>query len=182
MRLFIAIDLPEEIRKLVNPILNQVPVGKPAPIDQLHLTLKFIGEFPEQNLPVLKKTLQELKTSNFFLKLKGVGCFPSEKRPRVLWMGFEESAALQGLQKSIDQALKELKIPPDDRPFHPHLTLARIKNPHTALLGAFLKNNYSFESPEFTATAFHLYSSILTPKGAIHRIEHTLPLLEGEQR
>jgi 2'-5' RNA ligase len=168
MRLFVAIDMPENILDELEPLLKAVPAGRPSTREQMHLTLFFLGDVPEKDCDQLKDALQPVAISPFRLRLEGVGCFPSPKRPRILWVGMTPSPSLLKLKKQIDAALLPLEFLPDKKPFHPHLTLARIKNPWTSGIPQFLQDHHKFSSEEFVVKKFHLYSSNLTPKGAVY--------------
>lgn len=175
MRLFIAIDFPENIKEIIKPLLSQYH-GKTVPLEQIHLTLRFIGETDPKLFENIKKVLEKIESEPFEVKLKGTGCFPSTKRPRVLWLGLEKNSSLKSLKEKFDQALKLIGVPLEDRPFHPHVTLARIKKPNPRCVEDFLNKNLTFQSEPFTVDSFHLYSSQLKPEGAIHNKEMTVLL------
>lgn len=177
MRLFVALDLSEEIKIKITPLLQAVPAGRPATLDQLHLTLFFLGNVPEKNLPKVKEALGGIKQNSFLLKLKGVGCFPNSKRPRILWVGIPLTNELSKLKKETDDALQDLGYQKEKRPFHPHLTLARIKKPHPKGIEDFLNKNLSFQTPDFPVNEFYLYQSTLTPKGARYQRVAQFPLI-----
>ena len=176
MRLFVALDLPENILACLQPLLENVPAGRSPRLDQVHFTLNFIGEVPDQEFPDLAATLRGVEAKRFKLRMKGVGCFPSPNRPRILWAGIEKVPGLLEIKDKIDSALDKLRYPPEKRSFHPHITLSRIKNPHALGIGDFLKKYLSFETSEFEVREFLLYSSDLSPKGAIYTKELTVPL------
>ena len=176
MRLFIAIDPPETVRKQIITLLGKVPTGKTVPPHQLHLTLRFIGEVDTKKFKEIQNSLRQIKIESFELRFVGVGCFPTPKRPRVLWAGLLDSSPLIELKKEIDQVLKKTGLEEENRPFHPHLTLARIKFPKSNILDSFLQDNFNFQTESFDVKDFHLYSSQLTPKGAIHQRELTIEL------
>lgn len=171
MRLFIALDPPDSVRNQIIPLLDQVTGGKTLPPHQLHLTLRFIGETATEQFQDIKEALIGLRPKTFKIKFQGVGCFPSEKRPKVLWVGVPTSPPLLQLKGEIDKSLLTVGIEEEGRPFHPHLTLARFKTGKPHILGEFLGKNLAFQTDPFDVNAFHLYSSTLTPKGAIHNRE-----------
>jgi len=180
MRLFIAIDFPQAVIQQIIPLLNQITAGRPIPFNQLHLTLKFLGETSPASFEMIKDLLDQTTVEPFTTTLKGVGCFPSIKRPRVLWVGMESCPPLSQLKEKIDHALQSLGIEEEGRPFHPHLTLARFKKPQPGLVSGFLTKNLAFQTESFPIDNFHLYSSKLTPKGAIHTREKTIHLGQGD--
>lgn len=177
MRLFVALDFPKSILGSLEPLLKDIPAGRPARLEQIHLTLHFIGNVPDLDVPLIKESLRNVKVHPMELRLRGVGCFPSPRRPRILWAGIELTPRLTELKNRIDSVLEALGYPPEKREFHPHITLARLKNPHELGIGDFLKKYLSFETPMFTVKEFYLYSSKLTPSGSLYHKELTVPLL-----
>jgi 2'-5' RNA ligase len=133
MRLFTAIDLSSEILLRLERLLSALrPEAfiKWSPLDNLHITTKFIGEWPELRVPELHEALHRVvRRQSFDVELKDLGWFPGERSPRVLWLGVENNAELKTLAAEIEQVLLGLGIPKEDREFSPHLTLARIKGP-----------------------------------------------------
>lgn len=176
MRLFVAIDLPDDIRQSVAYTCRGVPGIRWLPPDQLHLTLRFIGEADDAVDAAIRSGLAAITSPAFPLSLQGVGCFPSPRRPRVLWVGLSAGEPLKVLQQKIEAATIAAGIPAEERPFSPHITLARLREHRESDVAPFLARNASFRSEPFTVDAFHLYSSILTAKGAIHRREASYPL------
>jgi 2'-5' RNA ligase len=133
MRLFTAIHLPSEIllrlERLISALRPEALV-KWSPLDNLHVTTKFIGEWPEARVSELHQALGKVRRRQpFEVELKGMGWFPNERSPRVLWLGVEGGKDLAGLAADTEDALAALGVPKEQRPFSPHLTLARIKNP-----------------------------------------------------
>lgn len=176
MRLFIAIDLPENVLEQLQVLIQTIPAGRPARTDQLHLTMFFLGEVGPDVQENLEKELGRIHAERFSLGIHGVGCFPSPARPRILWAGVRDHPSLHQLKKKLDAALVPLGFVPDRRPFHPHLTLSRIKNPKTAGVAPWIQAHQDFQSDEWPVENFHLYSSLLTPKGAVYTKIQTYPL------
>jgi RNA 2',3'-cyclic 3'-phosphodiesterase len=133
MRLFTAIDLPSEILLRLERLLSALrPEAfiKWSPLDNLHVTTKFIGEWPEPRVSELHDTLRKAtRRQAFEVGLQQLGWFPNDRSPRVLWLGVEGGKELAGLAAEIDTALAPLGIAKEERDFTPHLTLARIKSP-----------------------------------------------------
>jgi 2'-5' RNA ligase len=133
MRLFTAIDLPPETRLRLERLLSALrpeALIKWSPLDNLHITTKFIGEWPESRLDELDSALAGLTPREpFEISVRELGWFPNERSPRVLWAGVHAGEALQELAKETEARLKALGIAEEERPFAPHLTLARIKRP-----------------------------------------------------
>jgi 2'-5' RNA ligase len=176
-RLFVAIDLPEEIRQAVTDIGRDLPGGRRVPREQLHLTLRFIGEVGDDTFTEVRSALAGIRGTAFPLALRGVGHFPPGRHPRVLWVGLAESALLMELQQEVELALIGAGIPPDERRFSPHLTLARLKETPPHLVAALEERFRDFSAEPFPVNEFHLYSSALTRAGAIHTREATYQLL-----
>jgi len=134
IRTFVAIELPPHVQRGLAQLQERLrrtrpPVRWVAP-DKVHLTLNFLGEIPaEQVTGVGEATLRvAAQTVPFELEAAGVGIFPNPRRPRVVWVGLAgDLEALQALQADLTKALAALGLPPEDRPFSPHLTLGRVR-------------------------------------------------------
>jgi RNA 2',3'-cyclic 3'-phosphodiesterase len=172
-RLFVAIDLPEEVKKTVGRISGELPGAHWVAADQLHLTLRFIGEVDEGVFRQVREALTGVSGSPFSLALKGIGHFPPGKYARVLWVGMEASEELLRLQEKVELALIDAGIAPDSRRFSPHITIARLKEAPAARILAFEERHGGFETPAFPVEVFHLYSSTLSREGAVHKREKT---------
>jgi 2'-5' RNA ligase len=176
-RLFIATDFPDEIKEGLSSLCYGLPGAKWVDMAQVHLTFRFIGEVDGGVFRDIKSVLEDVEAERFSLQIKGVGCFPPRKAPRVLWAGVAKSDLMLHLKKKIDSQLMRLGIEPEKRKFSPHITLARFRQkPSITRVADYLSGNGLFSLPEFSVSEFHLYSSTLTPKGAIHQIEASYPL------
>ncbi len=180
MRLFVAIELPDEVKDqlvaLKTDLPNAVWVKRPA----LHLTLRFLGDRidPIRVTPI-QLALASVHADAFPLALDGTGRFPpgTQRPARVLWAGLTATPALLALHAAVEQALAQADFPPEDRPFSPHITLARLKGDQTApQIERFLDRQCGFHSDPFTVSAFYLISSVLTPEGPNYRHEGTFRL------
>ncbi|MFO1462381.1 MAG: RNA 2',3'-cyclic phosphodiesterase [bacterium] len=177
MRSFLALDLPNTTREALRELAREkIPGAKWVPEGQCHLTLRFLGELGEAEVAALRAQLEQVRGATFSLTPHGVGVFPDARRPRVLWVGLAAPPELFTLQGSLEAAVRELGLPPEDKSFHPHLTLARLKFPATREIEAFLGRHRDLSLAPFEVREFHLYSSRLSPKGAEHRKEATYPL------
>jgi 2'-5' RNA ligase len=129
MRVFVAIDLDSEIRKKIARFLDGVrgfaDEARWVRPESLHLTLKFIGEQSEEQVAAITRALKSVKGDRVEIRFTGYGFFPTTKAPRVFWIGIQAGPELAELAANVDSALSALKIPSEDRPFSPHLTLAR---------------------------------------------------------
>jgi 2'-5' RNA ligase len=181
MRLFTGIDLPEEVRERLERLLMHLrPVAhlKWSPVYNLHITLKFIGELPEEKLPQLERALQALrKRAPIPIEVRGLGWFPNPHHPRVFWVAVHGGTALEELAHDSDAALEPLGVQKESRAFTAHLSLARIKEPTPldALRTAIAKLE-SAEFGSFTAERFHLYRSQPGSAGSIYTKLAEFPL------
>jgi 2'-5' RNA ligase len=187
IRAFIAIDLPAEakdaLREVSAALGGLVPRGAVGTAavrwvrpEQMHLTLRFLGDTPDERLPAILAALDGVagRHAPFALRLSGVGCFPNARRPRVVWVGLAgEEAALLALKTDLDAALTPLGWPPEDKPFRAHLTLGRVKDEHAAANATWAADVPPLPVP---AAALHLIQSDLRPDGPVYTILHTAQL------
>ena len=177
LRLFIAVPVPGAIKAALAEaqqiLTHSNPHVRSTGVTGIHLTLKFLGATPEQRIAELRRAMEgAVRTVQKPIRLScaGVGAFPNPKSPRVLWAGLQgDTAELTRLQQGLDLHLVQLGIPRDERPFHAHLTLGRIKEPK--MLGSLRKAMEKLAQKdfgEFTAEALVLYSSDLRPTGAVY--------------
>ena len=144
-----------------------------AQTDALHLTLKFLGEIDEEKTAVVKRTLKEVagRHASFPLRLEGTGAFPGEHNPRVLWVGFASETGLLAFQDELERELEREGFPREERAFHPHLTLGRVKGPgriREAMLE--LEKHRQDSLGEMTVHKVALFESRLRPEGAEYRV------------
>ena len=132
MRLFTAIDLSDDVRRRLDRLLNTLrPEAfiKWSPLDNLHITLKFIGEWPAERVGEIEGELSKLvPRAPFDVEVRDLGWFPHERCPRVLWAGVHGGPVLEQLARDTEELLASVGVCREDRPFTPHLTLARIKS------------------------------------------------------
>jgi len=178
-RLFLAIDIPEEIKIALTPFARELPGARWVPADQIHLTLHFIGEVGPQTFADIKSALSGVSFGRFPVTLRGAGHFPPGKYPRVLWVGVERDPALMQLHQELELALIGAGVAPDERRFSPHLTLARLKDSPPAEVGAFEKRHQELVFPPFEVHEVILFSSVLTNQGAVHSREAVLRCSEA---
>ena len=177
IRAFIAIDPGQEVRKRIAVVQESLRSGtqgvrwvKPQ---NMHLTLKFLGNIAADNAEKLSGELKETLRgfSPFELRFEGAGVFPNAKRPRVLWIGARsEGNHLQELEQKISRLVSAFGIPADDRPFRAHLTLGRIKGkpPGIDLLNRLEKTDTRFGSVAIDRV--FMMQSRLTPEGPIYTV------------
>jgi 2'-5' RNA ligase len=187
VRLFVAIGLPGEVRAAIAAAASEMrarrgPVSWVAP-DHLHVTLKFLGETPPERLPALRTALDEgvAPFATFPLQCEGGGAFPSARAPRVLWAGFREPLELaKALQDNIESVLAAAGFPREGKPFHPHVTIGRVRGATPpgwgdAVLRALAGRGFG----TVPVGAVLLYESRLSPSGADYRVIGRHPLRDG---
>lgn len=129
MRVFIALEIDDEIRTRITRFMDGVrefaPDARWVRPESLHVTLKFIGEKSVEAVEEIKNALKNIHGSAIQLSFRGYGVFPTPRSARVFWIGIEAGPGLQELAAVIDDAMSKLRVPREDRPFSPHLTLAR---------------------------------------------------------
>ena len=185
MRLFVALNIPEEVRKSLAELVAQLRPAcqnaRWARVEGLHVTLKFIGETPLEKVEMIKSALTSVPTrAPIPINFQGFGFFPNERRPRVLWAGVEAGPELSELALAVETALDSIGIPRETRPFAPHLTLARLESSRGLdALHAEIQNAGSHDFGRTTATEFHLYQSVLKCGGAEYTQLATFSFAEG---
>ena len=186
MRIFIGIDLDPEVRARIGRFLEGVegfaPDARWVRPESLHITLKFIGEQPPERVEAIAERLRRVEGNAFEIRAGGYGFFPTAKAPRVFWIGIHTGPRLAELAESIDIATAELGIPREDRPYSPHLTLARAgaerrsgspkgrkgagSNAKFGVLEKLLAGIGELDFGTMTANEFILYQSQLSPAGS----------------
>lgn len=178
-RLFAAVDLPEDVKDELLAMQHGVPGARWVDDDQLHLTLRFIGEVDGADERDIVSALARVRGAPFTLSLVGAGHFPPRGAARVLWIGVEPSASLDQLQRSVSGAITRLGHASDRKKWAPHVTLARLDGAPAARVGRFVAERALYRSRPFEVDAFHLYASHLHPKGALYTREDSFPLDGG---
>lgn len=173
-RLFVALDVPPAVRAALAALRVEMPGARWTPPGRLHVTLRFLGDTPDERLPALSAALREIEAPPLALRLDGLTAFPSRRAPRVLVVRLAPDDALADLQRRVEAAAQALGFEPEARPFRPHVTLARLKRADARAVLAYLRTHDA--SAAFAAEAFHLYASTLTPSGAVHERVASIPL------
>jgi 2'-5' RNA ligase len=181
MRLFIALELPDKVVTTLQNMQQQLRRSGQHPVKwvdpaNIHLTLRFLGEVSEQQMPVLLAALEavQVESSHAMLHLQKAGAFPNLKRPQVIWAGVGGGVdALARFQQAISRELEPLGFPPETRPFHAHITLGRVRRDSSTRQQTVLGNAITnLAMPEKVAWPLELpilFQSTLTPRGAIYR-------------
>ena len=176
-RLFVAIALPDDVARSLAPLQTGVPGARWQSREQLHLTLRFVGEVDGRDANAVHDALSRIEAPTLTLALHGVGEFGG-KRPGALWAGVRPNEALMHLQRKIETALQRVGQPAERQRYTPHITLARLRGAQPGHLVDYLTDHALFSSGPFTVQAFILYSSLLTSDGSIYRAEHAYRLKE----
>jgi 2'-5' RNA ligase len=196
MRIFIGIDLDPEVRARISRFLEGVesfaPEARWVRPESLHVTLKFIGEQTPEQVESIAERLRRVESNAFEIRFTGYGYFPTAKAARVFWIGIQAGPQLADLAASIDVAVAELGVPREDRPYSPHLTLARggpgrrsgspkrqkgeTANTTFAVLDKRLTAMDDLDFGVTTASEFVLYQSQLSPTGSKYTRLHRFPL------
>lgn len=184
IRAFIAITPPTTLQQTMTEVRQACQPLSPAwrwvTPDHIHLTLKFLGNVPDESIPSLFQAMTHAAQDQtvFPLRARFLGCFPQPARARVLWVGLDDPRqALGRLHERLMAALTPLGFPPEERPFHPHLTLARARNnARSSQLWAMLHKYHDRDFGEWLVTQLHLVQSEPQPGGAQHTILCSMPL------
>jgi RNA 2',3'-cyclic 3'-phosphodiesterase len=184
MRLFVALDIDDDIRTRISRFLDGVrefaPEARWVRPESLHITLKFIGEKSEDETETIRQSLEMIPCDAFPINIRGYGFFPGSRAPRVFWIGVEADPKLVFLAASVDKRLAALNIPSEEHAFNPHLTLARCAvgsararkkecGPQNRGLLYLQRKLAALSTPDFgtmTAHEFFLYRSQLLPGGS----------------
>ena len=177
LRVFIAVEIPLPIRQA---ILDQTeslraalgPLIRWVPLENMHLTLKFIGDVSPANVELLSQmlTAETMGCAPFRMQIGGLGSFPTSRRTRVIWVGIQAPAALASLQRGLESAAARLGYESETRPFSPHLTIGRVRQQVRASdqqqIRAALERTQVGDLGAAAVTAVHLFKSDLKPSGA----------------
>ncbi len=188
VRAFVALELPAEIQQALRQISADLQVGlKGLPlrwvaVENIHLTLNFLGDIPEENIkPITDVLLAETRSvPSFEIKLSGLGVFPNPRRPNAIWVGVTAPQTMTDLQKLLETELSRLGYPPEQRLFSPHLTLARVRREARPAdlqrIGEIVASTQIAASAAGRIGAVTLFRSDLKPSGAVYNALFRRPL------
>jgi 2'-5' RNA ligase len=187
MRLFVALELPAAVRdalaKNTAPMKAELPGTRWATPESMHVTLKFLGQTDPLKLEFVRAALAKIGSSQpISLKFRGIGFFPDEKHPRVMWCGIESSPNLFDLSSGIEHSLASLAFEPETRTFTPHVTLARLnsaRNIEKLVRAAAPLKSYDFGAAR--ESEFHLFESVPKPSGSEYIKLATFPFVKDAQ-
>ncbi|MBX7078954.1 MAG: RNA 2',3'-cyclic phosphodiesterase [Nannocystaceae bacterium] len=175
-RLFLGLDLPDVVDEHLSLLCGGVPGARWEPRENLHLTLRFLGELEGETQRRAIEALETVHAEPFVLELAGVGVFPPRGEPRVLWAGVADAGPVTELVRRIERALQRAGLPPEPRKFAAHVTLARLRDAPRERVAAFLAHHGLLRTASFEVDAFLLYSSVLGHAGAHYRVERSVAL------
>lgn len=181
MRTFIAIALPQEIKDSLGRLQNQLKTCgadvKWVEPNNIHLTLKFLGDIDDKKLDKIMRILEDTaKNKNpFQMRIFSIGAFPKMNFPRVIWVGVDKGdSETKQIAEALEEKIAKIGIPKEDRPFSSHITIGRTRSSlNRERLVEDLKtlaNNFGQENLEFAVTKITLFKSTLTPKGPIYEV------------
>ena len=179
LRAFIAVDLPLEIRQNIQHATSNLrrdtgSLVRWVAVENMHLTLKFLGDIPSANVEALTQMIHAQADSFicFDIHLTGIGSFPGSKRPRVIYIGIQAPAALEAFQRQLESAARRLGYDPEERAFTPHLTIGRVRQHVRADEQQRLRRALEESTIDSLGTArvnsVHLYKSELKPTGPVY--------------
>jgi 2'-5' RNA ligase len=180
MRLFLGLSPPRSIADALARIGGGIPGARWEPPERLHVTLRFFGEVDHGMARRIIRALERVTAPEFELAIRGVGVFPLRGPARVLWAGFEDDDPVLELRHAVDRVLEPLRLAPERRKFHAHVTLARLSHSPEARVAAFVTEHALVRSEPFPVTSMTLYSSVLSPHGSKYRAEAEIDLAEPE--
>lgn len=173
MRLFVALDLPDELRARLAMLASPaIPGARWVPRENYHVTLRFIGEAAAWQAEEIDQALAALRAPGFDLSLAGIGSFAAKGgKGMTLWAGVERNAALDHLRAKVETAVQRIGLEPERRRFAPHVSLARLDNPPRAKLAEWLQANGLFRCPPVRMEHFTLFSSLLNKDHPVYTPE-----------
>lgn len=177
MRLFIALLPTDATRSALAKLDDRRPGFRWTPPEQVHLTMRFLGELNEEHTERTEEALEKVRVEPFWIEVGGVGRFPPRGHANVVWAGISQHhPRLHQLRQQIDDGLLAAGIPIELAPFVPHFTVARVREAAPEQVVHWLKRHRDFTGPAWHVDAFALMESVLGPTGAVHTVRRIYPL------
>ncbi|MFT7581011.1 MAG: 2'-5' RNA ligase [Myxococcota bacterium] len=170
-RLFVAIDAPDHVKADLESLQLGVPGARWLDADQMHLTLRFLGDIDGALRRDIESTLNRVRVPAFEIQLEGVGYFPPRGEIKTLWAGVARSEPLVQIRRWVDGQLTRLGVEPDRRKFVPHVTVARLTEPPPTRVARWVAEHGLYRSDAFDVEAIHLFSSHMHRKSAHYEHE-----------
>ena len=168
--LFIAVSVPSTIAERLAALGGGIPGGRQVPAENMHITLRYLGEIEAMLADEICEALAAVGHPAFTLCVSGVGYFGKRRDPRLLYAGVRPHDDLVALHHKVEGLLLQLRVPPRERKYHPHITLARLKNASPRRIGDFVAANNLLESPPFEIRSFALHESHRRSDGSHYRM------------
>ena len=185
LRTFLAIEVPEAGRSVLRSVQDQLKTSRAdvrwEATEKMHATLKFLGNVDEVRLPTIVGRLEKItaKHPSFRLTITSLGCFPNVQRPRVIWAGCaDEDGTLELVKTAIDVDLLTEGFEIEEKHFHPHVTLGRVRSPVGLTQLTSLLKTVTFVPISFNTSDIVLMRSVLKPGGSEYSVLHSLHLAE----
>ena len=176
IRLFTAIAVPEDAAEALAPLAQGVPGARWSPPENLHITLRFVGDVAENTAEDLDAALGSAVMPPFEVSLAGVGSFGDEGGVNAIWAGVETGEPLGRLRRRCETAARRAGLKADTRVWKPHVTLAYLRGAEVARVAAWTQSHNLLRVAPFEVTRFGLYSSWRTHGGSAYRLERSYPL------
>ena len=186
VRTFIAVDIPSQVRDRARQLIDclrasgaEVTWVRP---ENLHLTLKFLGDVPDVELGKVCRAVEQsaARAASFEVFCGGAGAFPDVRRPRTIWMGLQRGEQeMAALHAGMDKALAKAGYPRDNRRYHPHLTIGRLRRgggPQQQDLSRLIQDNSDYEAGPTFVTEAIVFSSVLQKSGPTYEVLARAPL------
>jgi len=179
LRLFVAVALPEAVQERLERIAFGIPGANWVPGENMHITLRFIGEVSGHDAGDIDDALAGLRARAFDLAIEGVGHFGPMRQARAVWAGTARNPALHHLREKVESALVRAGQRPEGRKFAPHVTLARIRGETGHHLANFLAENSLFKIGPIRIDSFTLFRSHLKREGSVYEPLAEYPLADA---
>jgi len=189
IRTFIAIDTPDEVKDVIEDATSSLKETRAdvrwEPKEKFHITLKFLGNVREETLPPLVKALDEqiALLPEFTIVYAGIGCFPNCRSPRVIWVGCNnKDGVLLQIQRAVEQATVPFGFPSEERAFHPHITLGRVKSHRNLDRLILTLQSITLQTEPVPVSEVLVMKSELRPSGSVYTVIHRIPLTQLSRR
>jgi len=175
MRLFVGLALPQSLKDRLAPMMAGLPGAHWVPPENLHMTLRFVGEVDEREAALLDEILSTIERPSFELQVAGCGIFAQRRGPEAVWIGVASTPPLVDLQAAVERAVVRAGFAPEEKRFRPHITLARLRDTPQPRLQSFVAGHNLFKE-SVPVEEFVLFSSKLGSGSPVYIAETAYPL------